>query len=1385
MRNALAAALPLVFALCPVAVSTLPLASWARQDTRSASTTVAETTWVGHRSGQAGNYWEVGVGPRRAGVSPDGIWTFDAPVHGDSLQGWWPVPFPSFGDCPTSDRERAWCAADQGNAVNGVLAAAPEHRRSTGVVGVWHVDRGRDEGSGVTWAPLAGSGSAWCGLRRHGDLSEMDPITGNPFNQAIAERTTFGVTAPGGVSARAFPGYGDQWDQMLYRDIVLNDGDSLTVSFRYLTRMSTACATDPARRAGWFDKDPFELADGDFISSTEAGASAPRDSFMVYVGAPTDEAACRYTGGWTAAIYDPLRRWFSEVLQVNETGVPYLELLSRAGDAPQDTLAGDTTFAVTLPNLVVQPILDAQAGAGGIVRLVFRVKTNNDVSDQSGGTAYSSFSRGAAAVDEVTVNSTVIGAFDSPLEIDNRASVPATSAWKSTGKPPEAYWHVDPMDGIGWLTWAMATTANCGAPCDMAGGVLATGVHWLGDTDEVLGYGLAPFGQGAVSPSVCLVASGAAANDWGLTAADVAGADEIGVAFDVQTGAEVQGPYEQDDLWFVGAQCYPVTQPDGTPVWSEVRFGAPQHDPLGHCVGRFEPLLSTGAIVTSNASGVPDSIRIAIARTQRHACPLGYWDRNYKTSTFDNVSLGFVHAARPVAGSLAVGIGQWINDTFPFNDDDALPGTAAFDTCAALLKTGINIAPPTGDVLRFDVPADTTVIAASGDGMRVDLVFRILPGPGNHVVVGDRASALRRVPTSAPAATAGDGSFWGAYLADAGTLGTPGGHPGGTWSADVWNSARCDTAERNLFPVLGGNAPGPTAGYWATMYHEDDPKFGTLGILKNRCFLVDPGGPADHTNTTCGEGVYPPAWVTSDPTRSGYPGTPQTREFTKILPDGLLTPGSHVQYFVRKSALASPTASLMVPDTGYICPQPGEGPDYDGHRWQRFMVLPDRWKDVAFGGWGPACMLYVDGADRRGEERVFTGLVDSSCSFWGPRSANAPAGWSTRHTRLDYWGMQVGADPAIAVWKHESSGSPFFDTYAIKGAESSPAGSLGSRLANTANMGLLDGKQSKQGPTPMMLRTYYDAIYYLSGDLPDSVLGPLANRSQDDARLLADFLMYGANHSSPRGLFAMGSGFVASLLLSYDPALQNLLGAYLRDDDYALMAGSWFSRCRVDLLFTSVLTSYPFPCNVWAAPRLSSDDVFDVDPGLPGAAVATYYENLGSNGPFIASVFVPSSTSHPCVTLTSGWTFADMSGPAGTYSAGRLAYLDEVAVNVFGSLCPTNAYPPWGCAYLDVPAGPATEAVDFLRLRNNPLVSGTAGIEFGLARADRAVVRIYDVAGRCVRTLADGEFAAGAHMLGWDGTDVQGRHVGHGVYFAALRCARHGFHAERKLTILY
>lgn len=63
----------------------------------------------------------------------------------------------------------------------------------------------------------------------------------------------------------------------------------------------------------------------------------------------------------------------------------------------------------------------------------------------------------------------------------------------------------------------------------------------------------------------------------------------------------------------------------------------------------------------------------------------------------------------------------------------------------------------------------------------------------------------------------------------------------------------------------------------------------------------------------------------------------------------------------------------------------------------------------------------------------------------------------------------------------------------------------------------------------------------------------------------------------------------------------------------------------------------------------------------------------------------------------------------------------------------------------------------------------TTTISFDVPRDGDAVhLRVYDVAGRLVRTLAEGARAAGTHRVSWDGRDVEGRAVAAGVYYYRL-----------------
>jgi flagellar hook assembly protein FlgD len=59
---------------------------------------------------------------------------------------------------------------------------------------------------------------------------------------------------------------------------------------------------------------------------------------------------------------------------------------------------------------------------------------------------------------------------------------------------------------------------------------------------------------------------------------------------------------------------------------------------------------------------------------------------------------------------------------------------------------------------------------------------------------------------------------------------------------------------------------------------------------------------------------------------------------------------------------------------------------------------------------------------------------------------------------------------------------------------------------------------------------------------------------------------------------------------------------------------------------------------------------------------------------------------------------------------------------------------------------------------------------------------VYNVAGRLVRTLVDGEVGVGYHVAVWDGRDNNGVEVGSGVYFCRMEAE--GFDDSIKMVLL-
>ncbi len=89
----------------------------------------------------------------------------------------------------------------------------------------------------------------------------------------------------------------------------------------------------------------------------------------------------------------------------------------------------------------------------------------------------------------------------------------------------------------------------------------------------------------------------------------------------------------------------------------------------------------------------------------------------------------------------------------------------------------------------------------------------------------------------------------------------------------------------------------------------------------------------------------------------------------------------------------------------------------------------------------------------------------------------------------------------------------------------------------------------------------------------------------------------------------------------------------------------------------------------------------------------------------------------------------------------------------------------------------------FALYRNAPNpFQGMSTIRFDLPRSTDVRLEVFDLAGRRVRTLANGTLGPGALAVTWDGCDAGGRTAGSGVYFYRLRAG--SFEAVRKMTLL-
>jgi len=91
-------------------------------------------------------------------------------------------------------------------------------------------------------------------------------------------------------------------------------------------------------------------------------------------------------------------------------------------------------------------------------------------------------------------------------------------------------------------------------------------------------------------------------------------------------------------------------------------------------------------------------------------------------------------------------------------------------------------------------------------------------------------------------------------------------------------------------------------------------------------------------------------------------------------------------------------------------------------------------------------------------------------------------------------------------------------------------------------------------------------------------------------------------------------------------------------------------------------------------------------------------------------------------------------------------------------------------------AVPGAAADVLLPASPNPANPRTV-LRYRLSRAGGVVLSVYDLLGRRLRVLVDGDRAAGEHTVAWDGTDAAGRPAATGIYRVRLRTPG-GDHSE-------
>ena len=333
-----------------------------------------------------------------------------------------------------------------------------------------------------------------------------------------------------------------------------------------------------------------------------------------------------------------------------------------------------------------------------------------------------------------------------------------------------------------------------------------------------------------------------------------------------------------------------------------------------------------------------------------------------------------------------------------------------------------------------------------------------------------------------------------------------------------------------------------------------------------------------------------------------------------------------------------------------------------------------------------------------------------------------------------------------------------YDTYVTQ----APSSGLHNGLGCRAELGQLAG---------------YDMIIWDSGNLPSFTLtNALPGDLCFDTTLLSDWL---SNSTHDTGLWVMGCE-VASDLRDEPSFLNTALGAQ------RVALGTYYDDASGVL---NPIVEAVHPDLYWeGTPRFLADggcpsiENFDLVKPIGPLAEVTHTWNPDPGYDAVAGILNRDPDGDGTALSPLGHENRTLFNPFGyeqVWDDGHGLHLGvDYARRMVGHVL--NAF--FGQPLNDV-VDAATPAVStkLTGVHPNPFNPSTR-VDFSLAEPGHATLRIYDLAGRRVRTLHDGKLAAGTHELEWHGRDDAGNPLASGVYF--LRFESGGFVSKEKLVLL-